>query len=36
VPKQIKLCTPFPLLGSGKPDLVALQKIVDEPPVLPK
>ena len=31
VPKQIKLCTPFPLLGSGKPDLVALQQLVTEP-----
>ena len=31
VPKQIKVCTPFPLLGSGKPDLVALQQIVTEP-----
>jgi acyl-[acyl-carrier-protein]-phospholipid O-acyltransferase/long-chain-fatty-acid--[acyl-carrier-protein] ligase len=27
VPRQIKLCTPFPLLGSGKPDLVALQTL---------
>ena len=25
IPKQIKMFTPFPLLGSGKPDLVALQ-----------
>ena len=28
VPKQIKVCFPFPLLGSGKPDLVALQAAV--------
>jgi len=27
VPRQVRLCTPFPLLGSGKPDLVALQEI---------
>jgi acyl-[acyl-carrier-protein]-phospholipid O-acyltransferase/long-chain-fatty-acid--[acyl-carrier-protein] ligase len=31
VPKQIKVCLPFPLLGSGKPDLVALQQAVTEP-----
>lgn len=31
VPKQIKVLTPFPLLGSGKPDLVALQQSVTEP-----
>jgi acyl-[acyl-carrier-protein]-phospholipid O-acyltransferase/long-chain-fatty-acid--[acyl-carrier-protein] ligase len=31
VPKQIKVLTPFPLLGSGKPDLVALQQTVTEP-----
>jgi acyl-[acyl-carrier-protein]-phospholipid O-acyltransferase/long-chain-fatty-acid--[acyl-carrier-protein] ligase len=30
VPKQIKVCSPFPLLGSGKPDLVALQQAVTE------
>jgi acyl-[acyl-carrier-protein]-phospholipid O-acyltransferase/long-chain-fatty-acid--[acyl-carrier-protein] ligase len=29
VPKQIKLCAPFPLLGSGKPDLVALQQLAE-------
>ncbi len=27
VPRQIKVCSPFPLLGSGKPDLVALQEL---------
>jgi acyl-[acyl-carrier-protein]-phospholipid O-acyltransferase / long-chain-fatty-acid--[acyl-carrier-protein] ligase len=27
VPKQIKLCVPFPLLGTGKPDLAALQQL---------
>jgi acyl-[acyl-carrier-protein]-phospholipid O-acyltransferase/long-chain-fatty-acid--[acyl-carrier-protein] ligase len=27
VPRQIKVCTPFPLLGSGKPDLEALQEL---------
>jgi acyl-[acyl-carrier-protein]-phospholipid O-acyltransferase/long-chain-fatty-acid--[acyl-carrier-protein] ligase len=32
VPKQIKLCSPFPLLGTGKPDLVALQKLAAESP----
>jgi acyl-[acyl-carrier-protein]-phospholipid O-acyltransferase/long-chain-fatty-acid--[acyl-carrier-protein] ligase len=31
VPKQIKICTPFPLLGTGKPDLVMLQQLVTEP-----
>ena len=31
VPKQIKVCMPFPLLGTGKPDLVTLQQIVTEP-----
>jgi len=31
VPKQIKICTPFPLLGTGKPDLVTLQQLVTEP-----
>jgi len=30
VPKQIKVCSPFPLLGSGKPDLVALQEIANQ------
>jgi acyl-[acyl-carrier-protein]-phospholipid O-acyltransferase/long-chain-fatty-acid--[acyl-carrier-protein] ligase len=29
VPKHIKFCTPFPLLGSGKPDLVALQQLAE-------
>jgi acyl-[acyl-carrier-protein]-phospholipid O-acyltransferase/long-chain-fatty-acid--[acyl-carrier-protein] ligase len=28
VPKQIRLCVPFPLLGSGKPDLMALQELI--------
>ena len=28
-PKQIKLCTPFPMLGSGKPDLLALQQLAE-------
>lgn len=31
VPKQIKICDPFPLLGTGKPDLVTLQQLVTEP-----
>jgi len=31
VPKQLKIISPFPLLGSGKPDLVALQQAVSEP-----
>jgi acyl-[acyl-carrier-protein]-phospholipid O-acyltransferase/long-chain-fatty-acid--[acyl-carrier-protein] ligase len=31
VPKQLLVLKPFPLLGSGKPDLVALQKAVSEP-----
>ena len=29
VPRQIKPCTPFPMLGSGKPDLVALQQLAE-------
>jgi acyl-[acyl-carrier-protein]-phospholipid O-acyltransferase/long-chain-fatty-acid--[acyl-carrier-protein] ligase len=29
VPKRIKVCSPFPLLGSGKPDLVALQQLAE-------
>jgi acyl-[acyl-carrier-protein]-phospholipid O-acyltransferase/long-chain-fatty-acid--[acyl-carrier-protein] ligase len=29
-PKQIRLCSPFPLLGSGKPDLVALQEMAGQ------
>jgi acyl-[acyl-carrier-protein]-phospholipid O-acyltransferase/long-chain-fatty-acid--[acyl-carrier-protein] ligase len=29
-PKQIKVCAPFPLLGSGKPDLVALQEMASQ------
>jgi acyl-[acyl-carrier-protein]-phospholipid O-acyltransferase/long-chain-fatty-acid--[acyl-carrier-protein] ligase len=28
-PRKIKLCTPFPMLGSGKPDLVALQQLAE-------
>jgi acyl-[acyl-carrier-protein]-phospholipid O-acyltransferase/long-chain-fatty-acid--[acyl-carrier-protein] ligase len=28
-PRHIKLCAPFPLLGSGKPDLVALQQLAE-------
>ncbi|MFT3784520.1 MAG: MFS transporter [Nibricoccus sp.] len=31
IPKQIKVLTQFPLLGTGKPDLVALQQSVTEP-----
>jgi acyl-[acyl-carrier-protein]-phospholipid O-acyltransferase/long-chain-fatty-acid--[acyl-carrier-protein] ligase len=27
LPRQIKVCAPFPMLGSGKPDLVALQAL---------
>ena len=30
VPRNLKLCTPFPLLGSGKPDLVALQQLAEQ------
>jgi len=26
-PRHLRLCSPFPLLGSGKPDLVALQQM---------
>jgi acyl-[acyl-carrier-protein]-phospholipid O-acyltransferase/long-chain-fatty-acid--[acyl-carrier-protein] ligase len=29
VPRHIKLCSPFPLLGSGKPDLTALQQLAE-------
>jgi len=29
-PKQVRLLSPFPLLGSGKPDLVALQSMADQ------
>jgi acyl-[acyl-carrier-protein]-phospholipid O-acyltransferase/long-chain-fatty-acid--[acyl-carrier-protein] ligase len=31
VPRQIRVCSPFPLLGSGKPDLVALQALANQP-----
>jgi acyl-[acyl-carrier-protein]-phospholipid O-acyltransferase/long-chain-fatty-acid--[acyl-carrier-protein] ligase len=27
IPRQVRVCSPFPLLGSGKPDLVALQEM---------
>jgi acyl-[acyl-carrier-protein]-phospholipid O-acyltransferase/long-chain-fatty-acid--[acyl-carrier-protein] ligase len=30
-PRQIRHCRPFPLLGSGKPDLVALQQLAEQP-----
>ena len=30
-PRQLRLCTPFPLLGSGKPDLVTLQQLLEAP-----
>jgi acyl-[acyl-carrier-protein]-phospholipid O-acyltransferase/long-chain-fatty-acid--[acyl-carrier-protein] ligase len=29
IPKRIRVCSPFPLLGSGKPDLVALQQLAE-------
>jgi acyl-[acyl-carrier-protein]-phospholipid O-acyltransferase / long-chain-fatty-acid--[acyl-carrier-protein] ligase len=32
IPKKIKECSPFPLLGSGKPDLVALQELANQDP----
>ena len=28
-PKHLRVCAPFPLLGSGKPDLVALQQLAE-------
>jgi acyl-[acyl-carrier-protein]-phospholipid O-acyltransferase/long-chain-fatty-acid--[acyl-carrier-protein] ligase len=29
-PKHVRVCQPFPLLGSGKPDLVALQEMANQ------
>lgn len=29
-PRQVRLCSPFPLLGSGKPDLVKLQELAGQ------
>jgi acyl-[acyl-carrier-protein]-phospholipid O-acyltransferase/long-chain-fatty-acid--[acyl-carrier-protein] ligase len=29
VPRQLRHCSPFPLLGTGKPDLVALQQLAE-------
>jgi len=33
IPRHIKVASPFPLLGSGKPDLVALQQLAASPAV---
>jgi acyl-[acyl-carrier-protein]-phospholipid O-acyltransferase/long-chain-fatty-acid--[acyl-carrier-protein] ligase len=30
VPRHIRPCSPFPLLGSGKPDLIALQRLAEQ------
>jgi acyl-[acyl-carrier-protein]-phospholipid O-acyltransferase/long-chain-fatty-acid--[acyl-carrier-protein] ligase len=30
-PRKIQRCAPFPMLGSGKPDLVALQQLAERP-----
>ena len=29
-PRHVRVCSPFPLLGSGKPDLVALQEMASQ------